>query len=75
MRAIDLFNAMQNRTQVYIPTKENGTILCLINGMIAEDGSGSSWMVYVHTVNLDTHWCLYVRTTDKGGKFSARVMV
>ena len=75
MKAIDLFKAMQTRAQIYIPTSGNGTILALVNGMIAEDGSGTSWMVHVHTVNSDMHMCLYVRTTDKGGKFTAIVMV
>ena len=75
MKATDLFKAMQTRTQIYIPTDGNGTILALVNGMTIEDGSGASWIVHVHAVTSNTHMCMYVRTTDNGKKFTARVMV
>jgi hypothetical protein len=74
MKAIDLFKAMQTRTEIYLPTTENGTPLVLVNGMIIEDGSGINWIVNVFCVNQNTNKVMFIRTTDKGGKFSARVI-
>jgi hypothetical protein len=74
MKATDLFKAMQTRTAIYIPTTSNGTPLCLVNGMIVEDGSGINWIVNVFCVNQDTNKVMFIRTTDKGGKFNARVI-
>lgn len=73
MKATDLFKAMQTRTQVYIPTF-CGMMLCLINGMLMEDGSGISWIVYVCNVETHVNYKLIVRTTDKGGKFRTSIL-